>query len=77
LNEENSTFYTEQGLQSLADKILPGAVFGLWSDEKTDDQFMQRLENIFCSVESHIVIFANPYTQQESTNTVYLGFKAA
>ncbi len=75
LNQGNSTFYTEQGLQRLADKILPGGVFGLWSDEKPDEGFLQRLGKVFSPVESHIVTFPNPYTRQESTNTVYLGFK--
>ncbi len=75
LNEGNGTFYTERGLQSLADKILPRGVFGLWSDEKPDSEFVNLLEKVFSSVESHIVTFPNPYTQQESTNTVYLGLK--
>ncbi len=75
LNEGNGAFYTKQGLQSMADKILPGGVFGLWSDEKPDDRFTQLLQKVFTSVESHIVTFPNPYTQQESSNTVYLGFK--
>ena len=75
LNPGNSSFYTEQGVQSLADKILPGGVFGLWSDEKPDEKFIQLLDRVFSSVESHIVKFPNPYTQQESTNTVYLGLK--
>ena len=75
LSPGNSAFYTEQGLQSLADKILPGGVFGLWSDEAPDEKFIQLLESVFPSVESHIVKFPNPYTQQESTNTVYLGLK--
>ena len=76
LSPENSSFYTEQGLQSLVDKILPGGVFGLWSDEAPDEKFIQLLESVFSSVESHIVKFPNPYTQQESTNTVYLGLKS-
>ena len=74
LNEGNGAFYTEQGLRSMADKILLGGVFGLWSDEKPDDEFVKLLEKVFPSVESHVVTFPNPYTQQESTNTVYLGF---
>ena len=76
LSPENSSFYSEQGLQSLADKIHPGGVFGLWSDEAPDEKFIQLLESVFPSVESHIVKFPNPYTQQESTNTVYLGLKS-
>ena len=76
LNEGNGAFYTEQGLQSLADKILPAGVFGLWSDEPTDNEFMDLMGKIFPAVESHTVSFPNPYTQQESSNTVYLGFNA-
>ncbi|MEE9326976.1 MAG: hypothetical protein V3U71_06745 [Cocleimonas sp.] len=76
LNEGNGSFYTEQGLQAISDKILNGGVFGLWSDEKPDKQFIQLLEKVFPSVESHVVTFPNPYTQQESSNTVYLGLKA-
>ena len=76
LNEGNGAFYTEQGLQGMADKILPRGVFGLWSDEMPDNQFIKLLEKVFSSVESHVVTFPNPYTQQESTNTVYLGFNA-
>ena len=76
LSEGNGSFYTEQGLKSLADKILPGGVFGLWSDELPDERFVQLLEKIFTSVESHVVTFPNPYTKNESTNTVYLGFNS-
>ena len=74
LTEGNGKFYTEQGLQSMADKILAGGVFGLWSDELPDDRFVELLEKVFTSVEPHVVTFPNPYTKQESTNTVYLGF---
>jgi len=73
LSAGNGAFYTQQGLQAMADKILPGGVFGLWSDEKPDERFIQLLESVFSSVESHVVRFPNPYTQKESTNTVYLG----
>ncbi len=76
LAPENSTFYTGQGLRSLADKILSGGIFGLWSDEAPDSKFMELLGDTFATCESHIVRFANPYTQQESTNTVYLARNA-
>jgi hypothetical protein len=72
LTPGNSTFYSEQGLRSLADKILPGGVFGMWSDEAPDNDFMVLLNSIFASAEAHIVNFPNPYTQQESSNTIYL-----
>lgn len=76
LNPANAAFYSETALGKLADKLHPGGVFGLWSDDPPDDVFMRLLESVFASVESHVVRFANPYTGGESTNTVYLARKA-
>lgn len=77
LNPANSAFYTEQGLGRLADKLHPGGVFGLWSDDPPDDGFIQLLDSVFESAKSHIVNFPNPYTGGESSNTVYLAHKKA
>lgn len=76
LNPGNSAFYTEQGLKNLADKLYPGGVFGLWSDELPDAEFSALLESIFESSQAHLVTFPNPYTGNESSNTVYLAYKA-
>ena len=72
LNSENSTFYTEDALQSMANKIHPGGIFGLWSNDPPEAEFTNLLEAVFQSSESHIVTFPNPYTGSESTNTVYI-----
>lgn len=75
LNEANSTFYTEVGLGQLAEKLYPGGIFGLWSNDAPDAEFSRLLEKVFASSESHIVNFPNPYTGGESSNTVYLARK--
>ena len=75
LNPGNGTFYTVQGLRKLSDKLHPGGLFGLWSDDPPDAEFMQLLDTVFESCESHIVTFPNPYTGGESSNTVYLAHK--
>jgi len=75
LNLGNSAFYTEQGLKNLSDKLHPGGIFGLWSNDPPDAEFTRLLESVFYSSESHLVTFANPYTGGESTNTVYLASK--
>lgn len=72
LNQGNSQFYTQQGLQGLASKMYPGGVFGLWSNDLPDDAFVDLLKSVFTSVETHIVEFSNPYTLGVSTNSVYL-----
>jgi spermidine synthase len=75
LNSGNQSFYTQIGLQSLADKLHPGGVFGLWSNDPPDAEFMQLLNTVFESAESHIVTFPNPYKGGESSCTVYLAHK--
>ncbi len=75
LNSGNSIFYTESALTKMAEKIHPGGVFGLWSNDPPEDEFTNLLDSVFESTESHIVTFPNPYTGSESTNTVYLAYK--
>ncbi len=72
LNSGNSSFYTESALANMAEKIHPGGIFGLWSNDPPESEFISLLESVFESTESHIVTFPNPYTGGESTNTVYL-----
>jgi len=72
LNGANSQFYTEQSLRKMAAKILPGGVFGLWSNELPEDDFVALLGCVFREVESHVVTFDNPYSGGTSTNSVYI-----
>ncbi len=76
LNPGNSAFYTPQGLRNLADKLHPGGVFGLWSNDPPDADFTRLLDSVFQSSETHNVTFPNPYRGEESANTVYLAHKA-
>ena len=75
LNSENSAFYTNEGLLSLADKLHPGGIFGLWSNDPPDAEFVALLNSVFQTAEAHIVTFTNPYSNDVSSNTVYLGHK--
>jgi hypothetical protein len=72
LNQDNRSFYTKESLTKLANKMLPGGVFGLWSNELPDPQFIKLLNAVFDSAESHIVQFPNPYSGQKSSNSVYI-----
>lgn len=73
LDRQNSSFYTRAGLQSVAQKIVPGGVFGLWSNDPPDTGFKALLESVFARAESQVIRFRNPYTGGEAANTVYLG----
>lgn len=76
LSPGNNSFYTEQGLRAMSDKIHPGGVFALWSDDLPDDRFTELLDSVFESSDAHIVTFPNAYTQSESSNSVYVARKA-
>jgi len=72
LNEGNSSFYTVSALENLSKKILPGGIFGVWSNDPPDKDFVTLLESVFQSTQSHVVSFPNPYTEGESSCTVYV-----
>jgi len=76
LNSGNSSFYTASALGNLVNKIHPGGVFGLWSNDPPDERFTALLDTVFESSESHIVSFPNPYQGGESSCTVYVAHKA-
>ena len=77
LSPGNSAFYTVAGLRNLADKIQPGGIFGLWSNDPPDGEFISLLNTVFQSSESHVVTFPNPYTGGESSCTVYVARNSA
>ena len=72
LNESNQDFYSIDSLQRVASKIVSGGVFGLWSNDLPDQEFVQLLDSVFGSTQAHIVRFPNPYSGGESTNSVYI-----
>lgn len=76
LNEHHAPLYTPEGLRSLAEKILPGGVFGMWSDDPPNDAFMSDLRKVFPSTESHVVTFHNPLRERDSTGTVYVAIRS-
>jgi spermidine synthase len=77
LAPENSAFYSIRGLRGLADKLHPGGIFGLWSDDPPEAEFTRLLDAVFRSSEEHVVTFPNPYTGGESTCTIYLARRRA
>ena len=72
LHPRHAALYEIAGLRRLAAQLHPGGVFALWSDDAPDAEFMQSLESVFASVETHIVKFPNPLLETESASTVYV-----
>ncbi len=72
LASRNAGFYTREGLGKLAEHLHPGGVFGLWSDDAPDAEFIADLESIFPMVTTEVVSFWNPLLEKHSESTVYV-----
>ncbi len=72
LHPSHSAFYTRAGLQNLARHLHPGGVFALWSDDPPDVDFQAVLGQVFTNEVAHVVTFPNPFTREDSANTVYV-----
>ncbi|QQS42497.1 MAG: spermidine synthase [Acidobacteriota bacterium] len=72
LDRNNAGFYTSAGLEKLKSRIKPGGRFAMWSNDESDDDFVNLLKTVFGIAEGHNVKFANPYTNELAVNSVYV-----
>lgn len=72
LDPQNAAFYGEAGLARLAAHLRPGGIFGLWSNERPDAKFTERLNTVFADARAENVTFDNPFQDKPFTQTVYL-----
>ena len=72
LHDRHAAFYSPDGLKRVADRLHPGGVFALWSDDPPDENFMQSLNETFDQCEAHTVSFFNPLQECCSSSTVYV-----
>ena len=76
LHPSHAGFYTPDGLRRLAERLDPGGVFALWSDDPPDDGYLSVAGEVFGTCESHVVVFPNHHTGREASNTVYVASEA-
>ncbi|GAB7037195.1 MULTISPECIES: spermidine synthase [Catenuloplanes] len=76
LDPAHADLYTDAGLRRVSDRLRPGGVFGLWSDDAPEETFLSLLRQCFATADAHVVPFANPLTAGRSANTVYVARKA-
>src|SRR3546814_11135470 len=72
LHPSHAPFYTAEGLSRVVERLHPGGVFALWSDDPPDDDFMAVLDELFHTAEAHVVTFPNFHTGGDASNTVYV-----
>jgi spermidine synthase len=72
LHPSHASFYERDGQRRLADRLSPGGVFALWSDDPPDEVYLAVLDDVFATYEAHVVTFPNPLTGGEAASTVYV-----
>lgn len=72
LDARNEAFYSAPGLRRFAERLHPGGVFALWSNEPPVNEFMTALLEVFDQPEAAIVDFLSPATGRVESNTIYL-----
>ena len=77
LDPGNERFYTEEGLRELSRHLLPGGVFGLWSNDPPQHAFTDRLRQVFAQAEARTVTFKNPLQNRDYTQAIYLARRPA
>ena len=75
LDATNAEFYKPHSLAKMAEHLNPSGIFGLWSDNKPDSQFVEILESIFDKAWAEPVTFYNPLQNRNFTQSVYLARK--
>jgi spermidine synthase len=76
LHPSHAGFYETAGLTRLRARIRPGGVFGLWSADTTDAEFLERLDGVFDEAWVETVRFFNPHVGAEDVNSLYFARRA-
>jgi spermidine synthase len=77
LHPGNADLYEPAGLRRVGERLHPGGVFALWSNDPPDAEFTAALAQAFAEVRAEIITFDNPLQEREAANTLYLARKAA
>ena len=72
LDERGTSFYRPEGLRQVARHLRPGGVFALWSNDRPDRAFTERLAGVFAEARAEPVTFDNPLQDRPFTQTVYV-----
>ncbi|MEX1035528.1 MAG: hypothetical protein WDZ54_06190 [Sneathiella sp.] len=76
LDERSVNFYSREGLRAIVAHLKPGGMFGLWSNDKPDPAFTDKLSSIFAKAWAEPVTFYNHLQDRPFTQTVYLACTA-
>ena len=73
LDDGSEGFYGLEGMRAVASRVSPGGVYGMWSNDPPDADYVAVLEQLYEEVAAEVVTFPNPLQRREATATIYLG----
>ena len=73
LDPSHAHFYSREGLRRASAHLLPGGVFGLWSNDPPDEGFERELSEVFGTSDAQVVTFDSSDERRPATNTIYIG----
>lgn len=76
LHPSHARFYTDDGIAKLAEQLVPGGVFALWSNDPPDEDYCAALSQHFRSVRAEVVEFPGAAAGSVVSNTVFVAVKA-
>lgn len=76
LHPSHASFYEVAGLTRLKGHLRPGGIFGLWSADAADGEFLERLDGVFDEAWVETIRFFNPHVGAEDVNSLYYGRRA-
>ena len=77
LADGSAGFYGLDGMRAVATHLAPGGVYGMWSNDPPDAEYIEILETVFEHVAAEVITFPNPLQGREATATIYLGVASA
>lgn len=72
LHPTHAALYDRFGLSRVAERLHPGGVFGLWSNDSPDQAFCLALDEVFATSRAQVVTFPNPLKDCEEASTIYI-----
>jgi spermidine synthase len=72
LHPRHAWFYELAGVRRVADRLHPGGVFSLWSNDPPDEAYLALLSEVFATATCEVVSFHNPLQGRDATNSVYV-----
>lgn len=72
LHPRHAPFYQDEGIARVVERLRPGGVFALWSNDPVDEEYLTRLRAVMPDAAAQVVTFPDASGAARAANTVYV-----